>query len=205
MSVQPETIEALQRRLSQLEAESTRSAKVQEALYKVAEAASASTDMNEFYAALHAAVGELMYARNFFIAVLNHDTGFVSWPYHVDEKDLSDDVWEPEPFAVDKGVTGYVMRTGKSLHGFMDYDRLIDAGEIDIVGTPSIDAIFVPLRDGASILGALAIQSYTDGIRYTEQDVQVLEFVASHIATVCIPGVASIQPPWPLPMLKAGP
>ena len=37
-------------------------AKVQDALYRIAELASAAQDLQEFYAAVHAIVGELMYA-----------------------------------------------------------------------------------------------------------------------------------------------
>ena len=183
MNAESVTVAALQARLEKLEAESTRAAKVQAALYKVAEAASSSTDMSQFYATLHAAVGELMYAGNFFISILDEQTGMLAWPYHVDEKDLEAEVWEPEPLAADKGTTGYVIRTGKSLHGIKDYDRLINVGDVRVVGTRSLDAIVVPLRQGLSVLGALAVQSYTEGIGYTEEDVQVLEFVASHIAT----------------------
>ena len=69
------------------------------------------------------------------------------------------------------------------MRGATDYDFLIASGEIRIVGTPSLDAIIAPLRLGDLVLGALAVQSYTEGIGYTEQDVRVLEFVASHIAT----------------------
>ncbi len=183
MNAESDTVAALQARLEHLEVESTRSAKVQAALYRVAEAASSSTDMSQFYAALHAAVGELMYAGNFFISVLDEQSGMLAWPYHVDEKDLEAEVWESEPLAEDKGATGYVIRTGRSLHGATDYDRLIDSGELQVVGTRSLDAIFVPLRQGSSGLGALAVQSYTAGIGYTEEDVHVLEFVAAHIAT----------------------
>ena len=44
-------------------------AKVQDALYRIAELAGAARDMQEFYAAVHAVVGELMYAENLFIAL----------------------------------------------------------------------------------------------------------------------------------------
>ncbi len=42
-----------------------RTERVQSALYRIAEAASSVQDMQEFYAAMHDIVGELMYARNF--------------------------------------------------------------------------------------------------------------------------------------------
>ena len=43
--------------------------KVQGALYRIAELASAAQDMQEFYRAVHEIVGELMDARNIFIAL----------------------------------------------------------------------------------------------------------------------------------------
>jgi len=49
--------------LEALEAERERSEKVQAALYRIAETASAAQDMHEFYAAIHRIVGELMYAK----------------------------------------------------------------------------------------------------------------------------------------------
>ncbi len=45
------------------EAERAHAAKVQDALYRIAELASAAQDMQEFYRAIHEVVGELMYAK----------------------------------------------------------------------------------------------------------------------------------------------
>ena len=56
-------------------AEQARAAKVQDALYRIAELASAAQDMQEFYRATHEVVGELMYARNFFIALWDKERG----------------------------------------------------------------------------------------------------------------------------------
>ncbi len=88
MSDPMETIQELRARLAQCEANSQRSAKVQAALYKVAEAASSAADLQEFYKSLHEIIAELMYAGNFFIATLDQDSGMLSWPYHIDEKDV---------------------------------------------------------------------------------------------------------------------
>ena len=45
-------------------------AKVQDALYRIAELAGAARDMQELYAAVHAVVGELMYAAADQLALL---------------------------------------------------------------------------------------------------------------------------------------
>ena len=61
--------------------------KVQSALYRIAELASAAQDMQEFYRAIHEVVGELMYAKNFFIALYDEERQLINWPYYVDELD----------------------------------------------------------------------------------------------------------------------
>ena len=55
--------------------------------------------------------------------------------------------------------------------------------KFEVVGTKPNDGIFVPLKANKEILGALGIQNYITGMAYTDQDVQVLTFVAQHIAT----------------------
>ena len=84
------------RRLAELEAveaERAHAAKVQHALYRIAELASAARDMQEFYRAIHGVVGELMDASNFFIALYDEERRLISWPYFVDELDT--DVPDP--------------------------------------------------------------------------------------------------------------
>ena len=183
MTDRPKTVEELDIKLAQREAEYKRTEQVQAALYKIAEAASLAKDMQKFYAAIHDIVGELMYAKNFFIALYDQTTGVLSWPYHVDEVDIDDSTWAPVPYKEDKGATSYVMRTGNTLHALRDSARLLETGDLEIIGTLSEDAIFVPLKTEESILGALGIQSYTKGMIYTTQDEQILTFVAQHIAS----------------------
>ena len=60
----------LKHRVHELEAQ----AQVDAALYRIAQAASSVTDMQEFYAAMHGIVGELMDASNFYIALYDDDT-----------------------------------------------------------------------------------------------------------------------------------
>ncbi len=181
MSDQAATIRDLEARLAGCEAEAVRTQKIQSALYRVADAASAASDMHEFYSALHLIVAELMYAANFFIATLNEETDILSWPYHVDEKD--EGIWWPRPRKEFHGLTDYVMRKGRSVHTLSDYPSITGSNNLDLVGTLPEDGIFVPLRLGSRVLGALAVQSYTPGLTYTEDDVHVLTFVAQHIAT----------------------
>ena len=61
-------IRALRDRVSELESfegDRDRAERVQSALYRIAETASAAQDMQAFYAEMHRIVAELMYADNF--------------------------------------------------------------------------------------------------------------------------------------------
>jgi PAS domain S-box-containing protein len=160
-----------------------RQLKIQKALYEIADAASAVRNMQSFYKKLHKIVGKLMYAENFFIALYDPQSDLISWPYHADVKDTDNVSWSPEPLSQFKGGTAYIIKNGKSFWMTRDYDRMLKSGEIELVGTKSVDSIGIPLKGGKQVLGAMVVQSYSLGQIYTEQDLQVLSFVAQHIAT----------------------
>ncbi len=158
-----------------------RSAKVQAALYEIASTASSVPDMQEFYAAMHRIVGELMYAKNFFIALYDEPSGLLSFPYFVDEKDEAPPI---QPLANFRGATGWVLRHGKPIADADGSWAVAEArGEVEQVGTLGEAGIAVPLKIENKTIGVVFIQSYTPGIGYQVEDVKILEFVAQHIAT----------------------
>jgi signal transduction histidine kinase len=162
-------------------AELLQSNKIQTALFKITDAASNWSDIQDFYREIHRVVGELMYARNMFIALYDKASGLLSFPYFEDEKD------EPiptQPLENFHGMTSYIIRTGKSIkHGWDQFNTLVAEKEVELEGTPNVDNIGAPLISEGKILGAIILQSYTEGIGYNEQDEEVLGFVAQHVAT----------------------
>ena len=127
-----------------------RAQRVQDALYRIAEAASAAQDLHAFYATIHEIVGELMYARNFYVALYDEDRQAINFPYYLDEvdQDLPDPkVWEPFGVGNAKGLTGYVLRSGRpELVSRQRWLDLIDRGEIEMVGVEGENWLGVPLR-----------------------------------------------------------
>jgi GAF domain-containing protein len=121
-----------------------------------------------------------MHAKGFASCLTDSQTDLLSWPYCIDES--GDIAPPPNRWKVSRRNIAMV-RTGKTIHHLRDFDDLIASGEVELVGMIPVDFIGVPLIHGDQVLGAMAIQSYTPGITYTEQDVQVLTFVAQHIAT----------------------
>ena len=170
-----------------VEAEQTRAAKVQDALYRIAELASAASDMQEFYRAIHEVVGELMYAKNFFIALYDEERRLINWPYYIDEvdTDLPDpNQWDEFGGGHGGGTTAYVLRTGEPQHlSGVRITELVECGEVELLGDLAEDWLGVPLRAERETVGVLVVQSYTPDVRYTEQDKDLLAFVGQHVGS----------------------
>ena len=159
-----------------------RQIRIQKALYEIADAASAVTDMQSFYKKLHQIVGKLMHARTFYVSLYDAATGVLTSPYFADEK--GDE--PPPPTVIDRdnrSLRARVLIKGKTLHlsgPEIEAGRI--EGRFEPKGTPAEDWVGVPLKTDGQVIGSLTVQSYQKGLRYQEQDVQLLEFVARHIA-----------------------
>ena len=173
---------ALKRRVHELEAQ----AQVDAALYRIAQAASTVTDMQEFYAAMHGIVGELMDASNFYIALYDDEREMINFPYFVDEVDLDvpdPNLWEPFGVGDARGTTAYLLRVGEPLLiGRERIQELIDAGELELRGVMGQEWLGVPLRSGGRMLGVVVVQTYTPDKRLTQADLEILTVVGEHIA-----------------------
>lgn len=157
-----------------------RGEQLQSALYRIANLASSATDLQQFYRSIHDIVGELMYARNFYIAVLSEDGDNIEIPYFVDEEDAtppSSDAWRG-------GLTDYLLRTGEPL--LVDpkkFQQLVNSGEVISRGAPSIDWVGVPLKIGDKTFGVLAVQSYSEKVRFGKKEMDILSFVSQQVAS----------------------
>lgn len=150
------------------------------AIYRLAEAANSSKDMEELFHSIHLIISELIPAQNFYIALHDDRTGTLSFPYFVDQND------EPmQPRQRGRGLTEYVLRTGKPLLAPPEVERaLYEAGEVDLIGAPAEDWLGVPLNTAERTIGVLVIQSYTKGIQFGIEEQNMLMFVSHQIASV---------------------
>jgi PAS domain S-box-containing protein len=157
-----------------------RSERVRRALYRITETALSAEDMPALYAALHAIVGELMFARNFYIAFYDEASDALSFPYFVDEMDPL-----PPPIqGLGKSITGYVLRTGRPLLCTPAvFEGLVERREVELIGGHSVDWLGVPLKVGSRVFGVMAVQSYNEGRRFTESDRDLLGFVSQHVSS----------------------
>ncbi|HET7746346.1 MAG TPA: ATP-binding protein, partial [Vicinamibacteria bacterium] len=157
--------------------ERRRAEALQSALYRIAETAATADSLDALFSGMHSIVGELTYAGNFYIALLDEKSATLSFPYFVDEHDPP-----PAPIPVGRTLTGYVIRTGRPLLASPEvFQGLLARGEVEWVGGPSVDWLGVPLAQGSTVFGALVVQSYREDIRFGEPDVELLTFVSRHI------------------------
>jgi len=151
---------------------------VRSAIYRISEAASTVRNLDELYPMIHVVVGELMPAPNLYIAVWEPGTDLLTFPYYVDEQDAP-----PPPAKMGHGLTEYVLRTSEPLLATPElFDDLVKRGEVDVVGALSVDWLGVPLIVRGRAIGVMAVQTYSEGVRYTEEDRDLLAFVSGQVA-----------------------
>jgi diguanylate cyclase (GGDEF)-like protein/PAS domain S-box-containing protein len=160
--------------------ESVRNETMQSALFRIATLSREAGNLKEFYGAVHRIVASLMEATNFYIAEYDAERDIVTFPYFVDQFDAV----APEGRPVGRGLTAYVLRTGKPLLATPEeFDDLKKRGEVESIGAPSVDWLGVPLATGDRTWGVLGAQTYDESVRYTERDRDLLVFVAQHVAS----------------------
>ena len=158
--------------------EQTQADKIQSAIYQVSNAASTTENLNELYHSIHMILGGLMPAKNFYIALYNETEGEISFPYFVDEVDQ-----KPEPRKFGDGWTEYVIRTREPMLLSQDNVKRLEHEEgVKTYGHDSVDWLGVPLKVEDRIIGIVAVQSYSEGVRYTDTEKDILVFVSNQIA-----------------------
>jgi PAS domain S-box-containing protein len=170
-------------------AERRRQEKIQKATYQISEAVHTENDLPSFYAKVHSIVESLMPARNFYIALLDRRSQSISFPYFVDEKAIT----PPDPRPIGMGLTGVVLRTGKTLLADRALNerskRVGDAVLLDGFDAPYVEAgrraavwLGAPLMSAGKTFGVMALQDYADETAYGECEKQLLTFVAEQTA-----------------------
>ena len=173
-------LERANRELQEEVIERQRAERLQHALYRIAEMAVSSDSLEQYYAKVHTAVDDLLYARNFYIAMLAAGQETIEFVYSVDEAGDQRPARRPG-----NGLTEYVMRTRQTLLAHReDIDALIAGGEVQARGQArACSWLGVPLRRDREVVGVIAVQSYNPRIRFSSDDQRLLSFIAHNIGT----------------------
>ena len=151
---------------------------IQSAITEISDATLTAPNINEFIKTTHKAIGTVVPAKNFYVALYDAQNDWMTFPYYIDEHD------QPmPPQKLGRGLTSYVIRTGKSLRTTPEiYSDLVASGEVVGSGTASVDWLGVPLRSETAIRGVMAIQSYDPSVRITPQHQESLTVLGNQVA-----------------------
>jgi PAS domain S-box-containing protein len=151
---------------------------LQNAVYQVSQAADKAVTLADLFLSIHAIISDVMPAKNFYIALYDDETNLLSVPYFIDEVDAA-----PPPSTFGKGLTEYVIRTGKPLLCDAATDReMQQRGEVEMIGIPAAIWAGVPLIVENKTIGAMVVQHYSNPNAYGQRELRMLEYVSAQVA-----------------------
>ena len=155
--------------------------RLQEALFTIAELSGRNLELEEFYQGLHRIIGNLLYAENFFICLKN-EKGKLTIVYLVDRYDGGELIDMPSR-KLEQSLIGYLIKHQEPvLADRQQFVSLINQGRFVQLGTTPEFLLGAPMQSQKECIGAVVVQSYDSNHGYDTQDLQVLEFVAHHLA-----------------------
>ncbi|MEI6683197.1 MAG: PAS domain S-box protein [Bacteroidota bacterium] len=151
---------------------------IQKVLFEISKASYTSSNIGEVFGSIHKNLGRIIDVENFYLAMYDETTDTITLPFQVDSKDKF------TVFPAGKTLTSYVIKSKSPLLATQEIiEEFSLAGEIEIVGTLAKVWLGVPLIVADKVIGVIAVQSYTDPEQYTLRELDLLRFVADHIAT----------------------
>lgn len=175
-------------RLERLEA-------VQSMLLDIGQLSMSCTDITDFAGAVHRALGRIMYAANFYVALCDDDQpDAVRFVYFVDEVDVDLVPGPDTAFKLgtpEQSPTAWVIANHQKLTlTAADYAR---RGEVGARGSDAEHWMGCPLLDQQHrALGAIVIQSYSPQHRYSDEDEALFAVIANHVS-VALQGLQSVD------------
>ena len=149
---------------------------VLDVLLKISKKGYASSSLKEFVQYIQSELGRIIDTSNFYIAFINREKQTINIPFISGEE-------SEEEFPAEKSMTAHLINTNKPI--FMhekDLKKLLQQKVIKQIGPLSKVWLGVPLRVNDEAIGAIVVQSYDNENAFKESDIELLEFVESHIS-----------------------
>ncbi|SOD99655.1 PAS domain S-box protein [Spirosoma fluviale] len=159
-----------------------RAEKSQKLYYSIANWTINTPNLGEFYHKIHEELGNIIDARNFFIALYDSSKSYLSFPYYVDEYFGGNMRFTKRKLG--NGLIEYTILANKPLFLYeKDIRKLADQHHVDLYGQlqPQV-MLTAPLRIGEEITGIIGVKSYNDAQTYGPRDLELLEFISGQVA-----------------------
>ncbi len=154
---------------------------LQRVLYQIAELSAMASENDKKFKRLHDIISQLVKVPNFMVALYHEENQEFSIEYFLDEANKNNTITR---FPLGAGITSYVVKKRQAqLINRTRLDELISTGEIKVLGKiASYSWIGAPLIVDERLYGVIIIQSYSPDLIYTESDLDLIAFVASHVS-----------------------
>ncbi len=156
---------------------------LQESLYRISELTTdIDLDIDTFYSKVHNIIGQLINAKNFFIAKYEKDSDTLSFSYYVDEK-TSNLAKDFKPRKLSNQYSELVLRRRETV--LLTYQEMMSLHLEGETKKPQDDIhswLGVPLIYSGHLLGVMVLQSYYYKTTYNQQDAELLNFVSNHVS-----------------------
>ncbi len=144
-------------------------------LFEISNAVNSTTNLDELYKAIHKSLAKILKVDNLYIGKYDRGNDIMTFPYCIDEIDKN-----PEPilnFSKTPSLTRNIIEIKQSR---IFYKKDLEKEEI-LGAVPKI-WVGAPLIVKNKVIGAIAIQDYTEEDAYHQGDLDVLTSVSQHIA-----------------------
>ncbi len=153
--------------------------KINQTLLEISNAVNTPLHLEDLYEKIHQSLNRLIYTPNFYICIYDRDEQLLNFPYYKDERDVGND--SAIVLFEKNSLTGEVILNKKPL--FLDKAMLDQRyREKRVQGSLPVIWIGVPLMAGDIVIGAIAVQNYSDPNAFSKKDLDILILVSSHIA-----------------------
>ena len=153
--------------------------RAREVMFEIGELTNKMKDLPQLFKSIQLSLGKVLDTRNFYVALIDEETGMLSYPYYVDEFDSP----PPEPSKDERGLSAFVLKNGVPV--ILDKEEMYSLnkeGKIDLLGTPSEQWLGSPLMVEGHPIGVMAIQSYSHDTVFDGNNMGMMNFVSDQIA-----------------------
>jgi PAS domain S-box-containing protein len=158
-----------------------RAERINTVLIRISNAVNTTFDLEALYPSIHQSLGEIIDVPNFFIALVDRDTGSIAFPYYQDEMDSDYPVIQD--IHRSGSLTARVIHTAEPVLCTREETLAWARSQgMPPTGTPAALWLGVPLKIKNEVIGVMAIQSYTHSDHFDDTDVDVFVSVSDQVA-----------------------
>lgn len=162
--------------------EQLRTQRLELVLLKISQAVNEVSNLNEFLGIVREELSSILDTTNFYVALYDKTSDTYTFPYHVDEFDVIDEITQLE---LKDSLTDYVRRKKKALLVNSQVERkLIEEGEIKgVVGSNCPIWLGAPLVVDSDVVGVVGLQNYHNEEAYNNNDIEVLRIISENVSS----------------------